>query len=171
MQNASNDKTLRSNTVQVLKDFNPQSLSTEAERGEKLVSMMPAFQKVFDLMGDDIVELSTENESLKNKIGSYDEKWLDESKAKLLKQIDDEGRANLILCRMEKRMKKQNVIAYTSYDKSWRSAFYNKASTKDKSQDFNLNQLKFKVNGTYKKHEKVTTNFEPSQDEDNINKT
>ena len=31
-------------------------------------------------MGDDIVELSTENETLKNKIGSYDEKWLEECK-------------------------------------------------------------------------------------------
>ena len=40
-------------------------------------------------MGDDNVELSTENDALKNKIGSYDEKWLEESKANLLKQIDD----------------------------------------------------------------------------------
>ena len=35
---------------------------------------MPAIKKAFDLMGDNIVELSTKNESLKNKIGSYDEK-------------------------------------------------------------------------------------------------
>ena len=41
-------------------------------------------------MGDDIVEISTENETLKNKIGLYDEKKREESKAKLLKQIDDE---------------------------------------------------------------------------------
>ena len=59
---------------------------------------MPAFKKTFDLMGDDIVELSTENESLKNKIGSYDKKLLDESEAKLLKQIDNEKRAILITC-------------------------------------------------------------------------
>ena len=38
--------------------------------------------------------------------GSYDEKWLEESKAKPLKQIDDEKRAKLILARMEKQMKK-----------------------------------------------------------------
>ena len=43
-------------------------------------------------MGDDIVELSTENDALEFKIRSYDEKWLEESKAKLLKQIDDEKR-------------------------------------------------------------------------------
>ena len=57
-------------------------------------------------MGDDIVELPTENETLKNQIGDYDEKWLEESKSKLLKQIDDEKRANLIMSRMQKRKKK-----------------------------------------------------------------
>ena len=51
--------------------------------------MMPAIKKAFNLMGDDIVELSVENESLKNQIGEYDEKWLQESKVKLLKEIDD----------------------------------------------------------------------------------
>ena len=38
--------------------------------------MMPAIKKAFNLMGDDIVELSTENNSSKNKIGSYDQQWL-----------------------------------------------------------------------------------------------
>ena len=58
-------------------------------------------------MGDDIVDLSTENESLKNKIGYYDEKWLKESKTKLLIQIDDEKRANFFMPRKEKRMEKK----------------------------------------------------------------
>ena len=58
-------------------------------------------------MGDYIVELSVENESLKTQIGDYDEKWLQESKAKLLKDIDDEKRANLIMSRMKKPMNKQ----------------------------------------------------------------
>ena len=52
--------------------------------------MMPVIRKAFDLMVDDIVELSTKNDALKDKIGSYDKKWLEESKAKLLKQINDE---------------------------------------------------------------------------------
>ena len=52
-------------------------------------------------MGGDIVDLQTKNESLRNKIGSYDEKRLKESEAKLLKQIDDEKRANLIMYRMK----------------------------------------------------------------------
>ena len=59
-------------------------------------------------MGDDIIELSTENDALKNKIGSYDERWLEESKTKLLKEIDDEKRANIIMSRMKKQMNKQN---------------------------------------------------------------
>ena len=35
---------------------------------------MPAFKKAFDLMGGDIVQFSTKNENVENKIGSYDEK-------------------------------------------------------------------------------------------------
>ena len=68
--------------------------------------MMPAIKEAFNLMGDDIVELSVENESLKNQIDDYDEKWLQESKAKLLEDIDDEKRANLIKSRMKKQMEK-----------------------------------------------------------------
>ena len=70
--------------------------------------MMPAIKKAFTLMGDDIVELSTENDALKNKIGSYDERGLEESKLKLLKEIDDEKRVNIIMSRMKKQMNKQN---------------------------------------------------------------
>ena len=102
MKIVSSDKTVRNDTVQDLKEFNSQSLSTSAKKGEQLVSMMPAIKKTFDLLGDDIVDLSTENDALENKIGSYDEKWLEESKAKLLQQIDDEKRANLIMSRMKK---------------------------------------------------------------------
>ena len=108
MQLSSNDKTVRNDTKQDLKDFNQQSLTTQAKKGEQLVSMMPAIKKAFNLLGDDIVELSTENDALKNKIGSYDEQWLEESKLKPLKEIDDEKRANLIMSGMKKQMNKQN---------------------------------------------------------------
>ena len=108
MQLSSNDKSVRDDTIQDLKDFNSQSLSTKAAKGLQLVSMMPAIKKAFNLLGDDIVDLSTENDALKNKIGDYDEKWLQESKAKLLKDIDDKKRANLIMSRMKKQMDKQN---------------------------------------------------------------
>ena len=106
MQISSFDKTVRNDIIQDLKDFNQQSLTTQAKQGEQLVSMMPAIKKAFDLLGDDIVDLSAENDALKNIIGSYDEEWLEQSKAKLLKQIDDEKRANLIMSKMKKQMEK-----------------------------------------------------------------
>ena len=106
MQIISNDRTVRNDTLQDLKEINSQSLTTQAKKGEQLVSMMPAIKKTFDLLGDDIVNLSTENDALKSKIGDYDEKWLEESKNKRLKQIDDEKRANLIMSRMKKQMEK-----------------------------------------------------------------
>ena len=106
MQIISNDKTVRNDTVQDLKEFNSQSLATQAKKGEQLVSMMPAIKKAFNFLGDDIVELSTGNDALKNKIGSYDEKLLKKSKARLLQQIDEEKRANLIMFRMKKQMNK-----------------------------------------------------------------
>ena len=90
MRIISDDKTVRSDTVQDLKEFNSQSLTTHAKKGEQIVSMMPAIKKAFDLMGDDIVELSKENDALKNEICDYDQKWLEETKSKFLKQIDDE---------------------------------------------------------------------------------
>ena len=108
MQINSSNRKVRNNTIQDLKDVNQQSLSTRAKKGEQLVSMMPAIKEAFTLMGNDIVELSTENDTLKNQIGNYDEKWLEESKAKLLKDIGDKKRANLIMSRMKKQMNKQN---------------------------------------------------------------
>ena len=107
MQLISSDQTVRNDTIQDLKDFNQQSLSTRAKKGEQLVSMMPAIKEAFNLMGNDIVELSTENDTLKNQISNYDEKWLGESKAKLLKNIDDEKRANINMSRMKKQMDKK----------------------------------------------------------------
>ena len=73
---------------------------------------MPAIKNVFTLFGDDIFELSTENDALKNKIGSYEEKWLEKSKAKLVNEIDDEKRANLIMSTMKKQMEKHQC-SYT----------------------------------------------------------
>ena len=103
----STDQTVRDNTMEDLKDFNSQSLSTRAKKGEQLVSMMPAIKKAFNLLGDGIVDLSTENDALKEKIGEHDEKWLQESKEKLLKDIDDKKRADLIMSRMKKQMNKK----------------------------------------------------------------
>ena len=107
MQIISNDNSVRNDTIQDLQEFNQQSLTTQAKKGEQLVSMMPAIKKAFNLMGDGIVDLTVENDALKNQIGEYDEKWLQESKAKLLKEIDDEKRSNLIMTRMKKQMNRK----------------------------------------------------------------
>ena len=64
MQIIANDETVRSNTVQGSKRFNSQSLATPAEKVEKLVLLMPAIKKVFDLMADDIVEIPTKTRIL-----------------------------------------------------------------------------------------------------------
>ena len=108
MQLISTDQTVRKDTMQDLKDFNQQSLSTQAKKGEQLTVIMPAIKKAFNVLGDDIIELPTENDVLKNQIGEYDQKWLDESKANLLKDINDKKRANIIMARMKKQMNKRN---------------------------------------------------------------
>ena len=43
-------------------------------------------------------------------------------------------------------------------------------SKREKLQDLNINQLKLEVHDTYKKDEKIKTNFEPFDNEDVINK-
>ena len=61
-------------------------------------------------------------------------------------------------------------MSYISYDKLWKSEFYTNVSAKDRVPDINLNQLKLKVNDSYKKDEKITTNVEASNPKDVINK-
>ena len=41
---------------------------------------------------------------------------------------------------------------------------------RDKLQDLNINQLNFKVHDSYENYEKITTDFEPTDDSDVINK-
>ena len=67
MQIISNEQTGRNETVQDSEEFNSKSLATQAKKGEQLVYMMPATKKSFDLMGDDIVDLTTESIALRKK--------------------------------------------------------------------------------------------------------
>ena len=97
---------------------------------------------------------------MKNILGSYDERWLEDSRAKLLKQDDDEKRAIWIMSRMEKKTKEQFWMTYTSFYKFWRNEFYNNVSANDRVQDKNLDQLKIKVNDFFKNHGKLISNFE-----------
>ena len=61
-------------------------------------------------------------------------------------------------------------MAYISYNKLWESEFDGIVSKRDKLQDLNINKLKLEVHDTYKKDEKITTNFEPVDNDDVINK-
>ena len=61
-------------------------------------------------------------------------------------------------------------MAYISYNKLWESEFDGIVSKRDKLQDLNINNLKLEVHDTYKKDQKITTNFEPNDNEDVINK-
>ena len=62
-------------------------------------------------------------------------------------------------------------MAFRSYNKLWESEFEGIVSKRDKLQDLNINQLKLEVHDTYKKDEKITTNYEPVDHEDAINKS
>ena len=61
-------------------------------------------------------------------------------------------------------------MAYISYNKLWESEFDGIVSRRDKLQDANISQLKLEVHDTYKKDEKITTKFEPVDNNDVINK-
>ena len=61
-------------------------------------------------------------------------------------------------------------MAYISYNKLWESEFDGIVSKRDKLQDSNISQLKLEVYDAYKKDEKITTNFEPIDNPDVINK-
>ena len=61
-------------------------------------------------------------------------------------------------------------MAYISYNKFWESEFDGIVSKRDKLQDLNINQLKLEVHDTYKKDEKITTNFDAVDNEDVVNK-
>ena len=61
-------------------------------------------------------------------------------------------------------------MAYISYNELWESEFDGIVLKRDKLQDLVNNQLELKVHDTYRKDEKRTTNCEPTDDSDEINK-
>ena len=61
-------------------------------------------------------------------------------------------------------------MTYISYNKLWESEFNGIVSKRDKLQDSSTNQLKLEKHDSYKKDEKITTNFEATDDSDVINK-
>ena len=61
-------------------------------------------------------------------------------------------------------------MAFISYNKLWESEFDSINSKRDKLQDLKINQLKLEIHDTYKKDEKLTTDFQPTDNSDDINK-
>ena len=70
---------------------------------------------------------------------------------------------------MKKQMNKQKK-AYISHNKVWENEFDGIVSERDKLQDMNISQSKLEVHDTYKKDEQITTYFEPTDHNDDINK-
>ena len=60
-------------------------------------------------------------------------------------------------------------MAYISYNKIWESEFNTIVSKPDKIQDININQIKLEVHDSYKKDEKLSTDFERADVSDIIN--
>ena len=61
-------------------------------------------------------------------------------------------------------------MAFISYNKLWESEFDGIVSKRDKPQDANNSHSKLEVHDTYEKDEKITTDFEPIDNSDVINK-
>ena len=57
-------------------------------------------------------------------------------------------------------------MAYISYNKLWESEFDIIVSERDKLQNLEINHIKLEVHDTYRKVEKITTNFEAVNVED-----
>ena len=60
-------------------------------------------------------------------------------------------------------------MAYIFYFTVWESEFDNIVFKKDKVQDMNISQIKLEVQDTFRRGEKITTKFEPSDDSDGTN--
>ena len=61
-------------------------------------------------------------------------------------------------------------MAYISYKNFWEREFDGIVSKRDKLQDLKINPLNLEVHDTYKKDEKITTDFEAVIGSDVINK-
>ena len=62
-------------------------------------------------------------------------------------------------------------MAHIIHKKLWEAEFDGIVSKRNKLQNLIINQLKLEVHDTYEKDEKITTNFEPVNNEDVINKS
>ena len=97
MELISNNKTGRSDTIQNLKDFNKQSISNPTGEKEQILAM-----------GDDKVESSNKNGTLKSKEGSHNETMLEKPETTLNQKIDKEKTVAIIIARMNEQLFKES---------------------------------------------------------------
>ena len=88
----------------------------------------------------------------------------------MLKQIGDEKRASLKMSRIKKQLNKHQKSGLHIIQQTLRSDFENIVPKKNKIQVMKFNQLGLEVHDTYKRDERITTNFEPDNNENIINK-
>ncbi len=90
-----------------LTDFNNQNLESQAAKGRQLIANQVVYSEAIKMMGDEIFELGIENETLREKIGEVDEKWLQESKERNKLIYDDTSKNQFILERMKRQYNKK----------------------------------------------------------------
>jgi hypothetical protein len=104
------DKVIREETKQVLKEYNEQSLQSQAKKGAQLTAMMPAIKRAFELVRDDNYELVVENNVLRDKIGDVNEEWLETSKKKLLENTGNDEKNKVFLERIKRQQMKLSQL-------------------------------------------------------------
>ena len=87
-------------------ELKKQNVSTQAIRAEELTANLVVYSKAIEMMGDEIFDLGIENETLREKLGDVDEKWLSETKQRNKLSYNDEAKKKFILERMKKQCSK-----------------------------------------------------------------
>lgn len=94
---------IRNKIREELVDLSKQSLSTKARRCEELTANTVVYQEAIQIMGDDIFDLTVENNVLKERIGPVETSWLEDKKEKSKLSYDSEAKGKVILSRLKKQ--------------------------------------------------------------------
>ena len=81
--------------VFILIELKKQNVSTQGKRAEELTANLVVYCKAIEMMGDEIFDLGIENETLREKLGDVDEKWLTETKQRNKLSYNDEAKKKL----------------------------------------------------------------------------
>ena len=99
------NKNVRQEGIQAVNEFRKENLSNQAKQGEKLVAIMPGVKAAFEMMTDEIYELGTENDQLKEFIGEENMEIVNKNHKKLLQ--DTKNNNNIRNSYVYNRMKKK----------------------------------------------------------------